>query len=71
MEQITYTAGIVGYRGGEYPYLACQPQDATWITVELQNINGVMFISLEAGSTEINGVLQETQQQMIDTFNNA
>ena len=69
MEVITYTSGIVGYRGGEYPYISCEPQDPTWLTVELQNTNGIMFISLEAGSTEINGVLQETQQQMIDTFN--
>ena len=69
MEEITYIAGIVGYRGAEYPYITYLIQDATWITVELQNTNGVMFISLEAGSTEINGVLQETQQQMIDTFN--
>ena len=69
MEEITYIAGIVGYRGGDYPYLGYIIQDATWITVELQNTNGVMFISLEAGSTMINGVLQETQQQMIDTFN--
>ena len=71
MEVITYTAGIVGYRGGEYPYITYLIQDATWLTVELQNTNGVMYISLEAGSTEINGVLQETQQQMIDTFTNA
>jgi hypothetical protein len=71
MEVITYIAGIVGYRGGEYPYITCEAQDATWLTVELQNTNGVMYISLEAGSTEINGVLQETQQQMIDTFTNA
>jgi hypothetical protein len=70
MEQITYLAGIVGYRGGEYPYITCEPQDDTWLTVQLQNTYGMMFISLEADSTEINGVLQETQQQMIDTFNN-
>ena len=69
MEEITYIAGVVGYRGGEYPYITYIIQDATWITVELQNTNGVMFISLEAGFTTINGILQETQQQMIDTFN--
>jgi len=70
MESITYINGVVGYRGGEYPYVTCEPQDDTWLTVQLQNTCGMMYISLEAGNTEINGIIQVTQAQMIQTFDN-
>lgn len=69
MEEISYIGGILRYRERDYPFLRAYQQDETWITVEMQNTYGVMFISLEAGYTTINGVLQETLQQMIDTLN--
>jgi len=69
MEECIYISGILTYRGNIYPFVSCEPQDDTWVQVNLSNNGGIMTISLQAGFTMINSELQETQAQLMATLN--
>ncbi len=69
MEEILYKLGIIEYRNGKYQFVSCEAQDESWVQVILDNNGCSMIISLNSGETIINGVVQETQRQLIETLN--
>jgi hypothetical protein len=70
MEQLTYSNGDLGFRNHVYKYINYEAIGELQLILELKNDNNsIQYICFEAGDVEINGVIQETQQQMIDTLN--
>jgi hypothetical protein len=70
MEIVTFIDNIVGYRGGFYEFISAEAQDATYILVIVVNGIGQMAICLNTGETEVNGVVPQTQEELLAIFNN-
>lgn len=66
MEVISYIDGILGYRNGFYELVKSEPIDATYIDVYVMHSGTEMIICLNTGETEVNGIVPQTQDELLN-----